>query len=696
MERMSDLKDFRNNLINQIRNESGISGTSFSEEFLHYVSDLLVYSEELSEDITYSHYEGFGLGGKKKIQLNGYSINEYDECLNLFIVSPENISDEVETLTNDEIKKLFNRCEAFITEAAFICKNAEESHPSYGLATDINKNSYEVKKYRINIVTDEAKTKNSLCLVATKEMDSYSIEYGIIDIERLKQMEDSRAGKIAIEIDFNDVTGIKGIPCMLANETDNCKSYLCNIPGMTLATLYNEYGSRLLEGNVRSFLQQKNKVNKGIRTTILKEPNNFFIYNNGITATAESISVEEDKDRLLISHITGLQIVNGGQTTASLASCLLNDRREGSEESISRISVPMKLTVVQYDKAIELIPSISRYANSQNKVSEADLWSNHPFHVKMEEISRKLATPLINGINGTYWYYERARGQYKQSTYKKSDAEKRKFEKLNPKNQLLKKTDFAKYINIKELHPEYASLGGEKAFFKIASKTKEAWDKNPAVFNESYFKELVSIAILYQEVDLIVKKQGREYKAQINVYTVTFFLYLIETQLVGYHLNYKDIWNRQSVRPIVHDILEGLTEVVYSVLTNSERKVENVTEWAKRELCWTLLKQKTFVLSPELKDGLLNDDEYYEAKKDARKEAKAISQDQAQIEVVQKGSSFWKALLSWDDTAHELNYQDRTLLSTALSIERGKIPRPKDCVLILLVLDKARENGYLV
>ena len=127
---MSDLKDFRNNLINQIRNESGISGTSFSEEFLHYVSDLLVYSEELSEDITYSHYEGFGLGGKKKIQLNGYSINEYDECLNLFIVSPENISDEVETLTNDEIKKLFNRCEAFITEAAFICKNAEESHPS--------------------------------------------------------------------------------------------------------------------------------------------------------------------------------------------------------------------------------------------------------------------------------------------------------------------------------------------------------------------------------------------------------------------------------------------------------------------------------------------------------------------------------------------------------------------------------------
>lgn len=691
---MSELSEFRGNLINQIRNESGISGTSFSEEFLHYVSELLIYSEELSEEITYSHYEGLDSRGKKKIQINGYSINEYDECLNLFIVTPEDLSDEITTLTNDDICRMFTRCEAFITEASFICKNAEESHPSYGLAADILNNAYHVQKYRINIVTDKVKTNNATVLTP-KRIGEFTIEYGIIDIERMMQMENSKAGKIAIEIDLKDQTESNGIPCMLANETEDSKSYLCNIPGTMLANLYNEYGSRLLEGNVRSFLQQKNKVNKGIRTTILKEPSNFFIYNNGITATAEKIEVEEDGKRLLISHITGLQIVNGGQTTASLASCLLNDKRDGSVECIAKISVSMKLTVVQYDKAMELIPSISRYANSQNKVSEADLWSNHPFHVRMEDISRKLATPLVNGVNGTYWYYERARGQYKQSTYKKSEAEKKKFEKLNPKKQLLTKTDFAKYINLKELHPEFASLGGEKSFFKIATKIKEAWDRTPEAFNESYFKELVSVAILYQEADAIVKKQGRDYKAQIDAYTVSFFLYLVTSQFPGFHLNFKDIWNRQSIRPVIHEALVELTNIVYSVLADPNRKVENVTEWAKREACWNLLKEKQFDLNPNLKDVLLSDDEYYEEKKDAKKEAKAISQDQAQIMVVNNGSAFWRSILAWDDSAHELSYVDRSLLNKAFSIESGKFPRPKDCVSILKVLDKARENGYL-
>ena len=508
-------------------------------------------------------------------------------------------------------------------------------------------------------------------------------------------MENSKTGKIAIEIDLSDGSNQKGIPCMLANETEDSKSYLCNIPGLTLASLYNEYGSRLLEGNVRSFLQQKNKVNKGIRKTILKEPANFFIYNNGITATAEDIVVDSDEKEQFISHITGLQIVNGGQTTASLASCLLNDKREGSVESISKISVPMKLTVVQYDKAMELIPSISRYANSQNKVSEADLWSNHPFHVRMEEISRKLSTPPVNGVSGTYWYYERARGQYKQSTYKKSDVEKKKFERLYPKKQLLTKTDFAKYLNLKELRPDYASLGGEKSFFKIASKTAEEWDKNPAVFNESYFKELVSIAILYKDVDAIVKLQGREYKAQIDAYVVSYYLFLIEKQFPGFHTNYKDMWNRQTVRPLVHTILEKLTDVAYSVLTDPDRKVENITEWAKREACWNQIKGIDFSLDDSLKDFLLSDDEYGEAKKDARKEARAISQDQAQIDVVSKGSQFWKKIVDWDNESHELNYQDKNYLNMTLGIDNGKLPRPKDCLAILQVLDKARENGYL-
>ncbi len=167
---------------------------------------------------------------------------------------------------------------------------------------------------------------------------------------------------------------------MPASSTDDYTAYLCNIPGTVLATLYNTYGGRLLEGNVRSFLQTKGKVNKGIRNTILNNPDMFFAYNNGIAATAYSMNADIIEGVTYITEITALQIVNGGQTTASLAMASLKDKRDGSTEKILKIFVPMKLSIVSPEKAQELIPNISRYANSQNKVSDADLWSNHYHH----------------------------------------------------------------------------------------------------------------------------------------------------------------------------------------------------------------------------------------------------------------------------------------------------------------------------
>jgi hypothetical protein len=167
------------------------------------------------------------------------------------------------------------------------------------------------------------------------------------------------------------------------------------------------------------FLQTKGKVNKGIRTTILTKPTLFFAYNNGIAATASSIDIQTINGIPHIQKITSLQIVNGGQTTASLAMALLNDKKDDSENKIAQISVPMKLSIVNHEKALELIPNISRYANSQNKVSESDLWSNHPFHIRMEDFSRRIKTPATDGKQfGTRWYYERANGQYQQETYK--------------------------------------------------------------------------------------------------------------------------------------------------------------------------------------------------------------------------------------------------------------------------------------
>lgn len=291
------------------------------------------------------------------------------------------------------------------------------------------------------------------------------VDYSIYDLSRMKLIDESVNGKEPLIIDLWEDFQAEGIPVLPASKTNDYQAYLCNIPGELLAKMYNRYQSRLLEGNVRSFLQTKGKVNKGIRNTIINNPEMFFAYNNGIAATAEAIEISQNKEGLVITGFKSLQIVNGGQTTASLANSWENDTKLNSIEQIKKIFVPMKVSVVSQKSAEELIPNISRYANSQNKVSDADLASNHPFHRKVEELSRRLHAPAVDGVQfGKYWYYERANGQYRQETYKATETSKKKFELRNPKNQMFKKVDLAKYYNIYLQKPHIASLWFSKKF----------------------------------------------------------------------------------------------------------------------------------------------------------------------------------------------------------------------------------------
>ena len=117
------------------------------------------------------------------------------------------------------------------------------------------------------------------------------------------------------------------------------------------------------------FYQREGRSIKRIRNTILNNPGMFFAYNNGIAATAYKVKVEYGKKGPYITEITSLQIVNGGQTTVSLAMAAINDKNKVN--GLRDIYVPMKLSVVTPQKAMELIPNIAKYANKQNKVSDA-------------------------------------------------------------------------------------------------------------------------------------------------------------------------------------------------------------------------------------------------------------------------------------------------------------------------------------
>ena len=101
----------------------------------------------------------------------------------------------------------------------------------------------------------------------------------------------------------------------------------------------------------------------------------FFAYNNGIAATATEVDTEQTPEGLVITRIKDLQIVNGGQTTASIANAVLTARKNEFID-LERIKVPMKISVLDHDMSEKIIPKISEYSNSQNKVDASDFFSN--------------------------------------------------------------------------------------------------------------------------------------------------------------------------------------------------------------------------------------------------------------------------------------------------------------------------------
>ncbi len=688
-----ELAEYREALLGQIRFESAANMTSDVEEFISYVSNILVEAEQLEDDIIYLPFEGIG-SSRRKIQIDGYFYNELDEYLALYIVAPLTYG-ELSTLTVSNANTYFNRAKAFIEDASLIVKNAEESAPVYGLAIDIGKRFKSVRKYCIYLLTDMVMSRN-LRQFELGAIKGIPVEPRIIDISNLHQLEESKTGKEDLVIDMRKYAA-QGIPCLPASQTDEYTAYLCNIPGMALAELYNEFGGRLLEGNVRSFLQTKGKVNKGIRNTILNAPDMFFAYNNGIAATAFDLKVESTPNGLFITEITALQIVNGGQTTASLASALLKDKRDSSEEKLKRIYVPMKLSVVSPEKAQELIPNISRYANSQNKVSDADLWSNHPFHIRLETISRRMLAPAVAGNQyGTHWYYERANGQYKQETYKLSEAQRKNFEMQNPKSQMFKKTDLAKFMHIRMCMPHTASTGGQKSFAKFAEWAAAQWEKNESNFNDKFFREVVAMAILFRQADKIVKAQSwyNSYKANIVAYTLSKIIHTVATDYRDKTIDYRAIWMKQDLSDAwVHQI-EITSKYIYDLLVDEKRPVEHVTECAKQERCWEKAKALKIKLLPALERELISKSEDKQESKDEKKSQKLTNQINVMVAVVDYGLDNWNFLLEWDRTHRVLSPKDISLINTALAMAKGKFPTEKQCAAIMTVLEKARGEGY--
>lgn len=534
--------------------------------------------------------------------------------------------------------------------------------------------------------------------IEPRTFNNIPVECQIWDIERIFRVCFFAGGKEDIEIDFKSYTSNKGIPCLEASSANNeeYKSYLCIIPGEALANIYDKYGSQLLEGNVRSFLSTKVAVNKKIRETILSMPEKFFAYNNGVSATAKDLQFEETEHGRIITYAKDFQIINGGgQTTASLSNARFKDKTD-----LSDIFVQMKLTEIDTDedRAAELVRNISRSSNSQNKVSDADFFATHPFHIRIEQISRRVFAPATGGAqHETKWFYERARGQYLQSQMRMTKSQKDKFTAQNPKSQLIKKTDLAKYRNTWDGNPHIVSKGAQTNFMKYADVIDNAWQLNDSKFNDTYFKDSVALAILFKHTENLVSHQSwyeQGYRANIVTYSIALLHKLIKMQFKGMDLNLQLIWNKQSVPNEVSNELVKITKYVFEKITDPNRETINVTQWCKRENCWKSMSNCDITLDSSLRNVL----ESLEAQKVTAKAAQSVqklySEVEAQTKVLEYPAEHWKELRKFvNEKKVSANSKQLDALRYAEAIPT-KLPSGHQAKLILELLDNATANGF--
>lgn len=684
--------EFRKDFLEQIAAQAVADGNFRQSAFVEYGLQMLQQAEEVA-DYEHSYYRGTG-SKKRSLGVDAYSFDEADGSVRLFLAD---FGGDVEpgTLTQTDAKSLFSKLQAFCDDAVSgrLHREIEDSTPAAGLALMLYQNRQSITRFRFYLITDAVMSSRIKDWPEAK-IAGVPTEFHIWDITRFQRAFESKTGKDDLEVNFSELVH-GGVPCLAASvDSDEYRAYLCVIPGSALADIYDEYGSRLLEGNVRSFLSAKGRINKGIRQTILNKPDMFFAFNNGIACTASDVKLSNGGTALRVLSASDLQIVNGGQTTASLAAARRNDRA-----ALDNIFVQMKLSVVPPERSGQIIPEISRCANSQNRVSDADFFSNHEFHRRIEQISRRLWAPAVGGAqHGTQWFYERARGQYLNEQSRLTPSEKKTFILQRPRHQLIAKTDLAKFENVWRQLPHVVSLGAQKNFMAFSSFATQAWDKNADEFNEEYFKRVVAKAILFRRTEQIVSKQPwyqGGYRANIVAYAVSKLSLMIETEAPGRAIDFRGIWNKQGLSPALESQIARIAEAVLDVIVSPEGGMQNVTEWSKKEICWKRVAALELPLIPAFYKELIDEDEDQNRRKESQVEQRIEVGIEQQSAVLQLGAAYWKELREYGIREGLLSPDDQGILAVGASMPR-RLPSEKQSARMMQIKVRLESEGFPV
>jgi hypothetical protein len=673
-----ELQAYAVNILQDViaRADAAEDGALRAEAFAELMFEHLVDAGEIDDGIG-CPVEGRG------IRCSGYFLSEDNDRLDLFLVVPR-LDGVAGTVAKADIDTAFKRVGTYLEKAlGGLHREREEALSGYDMTRAIWEAREELSHVRLFVITDGLATIDQ---IESQMIGSIEVSSHLWDLRRLHRAMSSGSSREPIHVDFPKLGAT--LRCVIATPPGGgYRCLLTMIPGNILVEMYRQHGPRLLERNVRCFLQLKGKVNQGIRKTIIDEPQMFLAFNNGLSVTATGLHIEDHGDGTAkLVSADDFQIVNGGQTTGSIFRAWRKDKVDASQ-----LQVPVKITEILSDGDIEEIaPRISQSANNQNKVNMADFSSNHPFHRRMQELSRSIWAPPSGGMQRqSRWFYERARGQYHDAIAENhTEAERRKWELIHPRNQLVTKTDLAKYEHSWSQLPHIVSRGGQKCYLDFMDVLDQRGVFEP---DERYFERCVARAILFRQSERIVSRQKfGGYRANIVTYLLAWL-----SHHTAKRVDLDSIWSAQELSGPLATFIEVLSIHAHAHVTTPPGG-QNVTEWCKKEACWERFRDTLIEIPADVEAGLLSRDKAHTGRSTSVLEEQASEAESEQVARVSAiPSQTWFDLAAWAKDTQSLQAWQRSL---AFSLGRlagnGKKPSRKQAMHGEKIIAEARALGF--
>ena len=609
-------------------------------------------------------------------KINAWALSGDGATLDLFVTLYHgNASDEI--VSKPDVAKYFGLARGFLRRSIEgFHTQLEEAHEVFEAARRIHEAREYLATVRLFFITDGVVGIRAAD-IEEEQVPGLDVRYVLWDLEKLSQLHVGQ--REVIDLNFERDYG-GPISCIsVADATNEYRTFLGFFPGVLLAKIYGEFGQRLLERNVRAFLQAKNKVNKGLQETLREKPHRFLAYNNGLCCTASEVEAENGRDgHVLIKRVKDFQIVNGGQTTASIFHAWKKERTD-----ISGVVVQVKLSVLnEPEKITEIVPLISRFANSQNKVNAADFAANGKFHQDLEGLSRTIwATPQSGLERGTHWYYERARGSYLDDKARQTPASQQKeWVRQNPPQHKFTKTDLAKFEHAWLGLPHLVCRGAEKNFQAYASRLED--DGEPMV-DRRFFEQIVARAIIWRSAEKLFDSLEIDgYRAQSVAYAMAWV-----AEASGRRLDLDLIWRDQAVPEKLSTALIKVCGAAHEFLTSLSG---NIGEMCKKPDTWAEFRKMPIIAGNGWNPGA-------EVTQVVQYPAKRVS---AEVEAGRKqiadaGPEYWFALSKWSKEHSFLEGWERSLsYSIGRIVARGLNPSEKQVAQGVRIMARAKELGF--